>query len=176
MAKAKSDAIALLKEDHRKVEDLFEKFSKARGDDRKEALVKEICTELMVHTMIEEELFYPALRGKVEDDVLDEAHVEHDGAKVLIAELLESEPSASFYDAKVMVLKEEIRHHVKEEEKPSEGMFAQARDAEVDLKALGEKLAERKEELKAQFESKGLPRPTTRSFKGARFEVGQPVA
>jgi len=176
MAKENADAIALLKSDHRKVEDLFEKYTKARGNERKASLVKEICTELMVHTMIEEEIFYPALRGEIEDDTLDEAHVEHDGAKVLIAELLDSTPEASFYDAKVMVLKEEIKHHVKEEEKPSEGMFAQARDAGVDLKALGEQLAERKKELQAQFKSDGLPTPTTRSFKGARVEVGQPVA
>jgi hypothetical protein len=176
MTKAKTDAIALLKSDHRAVEELFEKYAKARGEERKAALVKEICTELMVHTTIEEEIFYPALRGRIEDDVLDEAHVEHDGAKVLIAELLDSEPGASFYDAKVIVLKEEIKHHVKEEEKPSEGMFAQARDADVDLKALGEKMAERKEQLKTRFEADGLPTPTTRSFKGARFEVGQPVA
>jgi len=175
-ATKKSDAIALLKADHRKVEDLFEQFSKARTEDRKASIVKKICTELMIHAMIEEEIFYPALRGEVEDDVLDEAHVEHDGAKVLIAELLDSQPDADFYDAKVMVLKEEIRHHVKEEEKPSEGMFAQARSAEVDLEALGEQLQARKEELMAQFESDGLPTPTTRSFKGARVEYGQPIA
>ncbi|HVO14029.1 MAG TPA: hemerythrin domain-containing protein [Alphaproteobacteria bacterium] len=172
----KSDAIALLKADHRKVEELFEQYSKARSEERKASIVKNICTELMVHTMIEEEIFYPALRGEVEDDVLDEAHVEHDGAKVLIAELLDSAPDADFYDAKVMVLKEEIRHHVKEEEKPAEGMFAQARSAEVDLDALGEQLQARKKELMAQFESDGLPTPTTRSFKGARVEYGQPVA
>ena len=176
MASSKSDAVALLKSDHRKVEDLFEKYAKARGGERKAALVKEICTELMVHTMIEEEIFYPALRGEAEDDVLDEAQVEHDGAKVLIAELLDSTPDESFYDAKVMVLKEEIKHHVKEEEKPSEGLFAQARDADIDLKELGEQLAERKKELQGQFESEGLPTPTTRSFKGVRLEVGQPVA
>src|SRR5690606_15167241 len=131
---------------------------------------------LMVHTMIEEEIFYPALRGKIEDEVLYDAHAEHDGAKMIIAELLESSPDAAFYDAKVMVLREEIRHHVKEEEKPSEGMFAQARSADVDLKALGEQLMERKDELKEQFESEGLPKPTIRSFKALHVEFGQPVA
>jgi hypothetical protein len=175
MATAKQDAIALLKEDHRKVEDLFEKFSKARDEDRKAALVKEICTELTVHAMIEEEIFYPALRGKVEDDMLDEAQVEHDGAKVLIAELTACKPDSDFYDAKVMVLKEEIKHHVKEEEKPSKGTFAQARGAEVDLAALGEALRNRKMELLAQFKSEGLPKPTTRSFRGAQVEYGEPV-
>jgi hypothetical protein len=176
MAKAKPDAITLLKSDHRTVEDLFEKYSKARGEDRKAALVKQLCTELMVHTMIEEEIFYPALRGKVDDHILDEAYVEHDGAKMLIAELLDSSPDADFYDAKVMVLREDIKHHVKEEEKPSEGMFAQARSAGVDLKALADKLMERKEELKELFEAEGLPQPTIRSFKGPRVEFGQPVA
>ena len=84
------DAIALLKADHRKVEDLFEQFEKARDSDRKEKLVKQICTELSIHTMIEEEIFYPACTGKVEGrDLLDEAYVEHDGAKVLVAELIE---------------------------------------------------------------------------------------
>ena len=85
MARAKLDAIALLKEDHRKVEGLFEQFEKARKPDRKEALAKEICTELMVHASIEEEIFYPSCNSEVEEDLLNEAYVEHDGAKVLIA-------------------------------------------------------------------------------------------
>ena len=91
----KPDAIAMLKEDHRKVEDLFEKAETARDEDRKKMLVQQICTELMIHSMVEEEIFYPACKGKIEDeDVLEEAYVEHDGAKVLIAELLESEPDS----------------------------------------------------------------------------------
>ena len=115
----KPDAIALLKADHRKVEDLFEKFENARSD-RKQALVQEICTELCIHATIEEEIFYPACKGEIEDDdLLEESYVEHDGAKVLIAELLDSEPDAEFYDAKVTVLSEMIKHHVKEEEKRS---------------------------------------------------------
>ena len=106
-SREKPDAIALLKEDHRKVEDLFEKAEKARDEDRKKMLVQQICTELMIHSMVEEEIFYPACKDKIEDeDVLDEAYVEHDGAKVLIAELLDSEPDAEFYDAKVTVLSE----------------------------------------------------------------------
>ena len=88
MASSQPDAIALLKADHRKVEDLFAQFEKARVATRKAALVKEICTELTVHTLIEEEIFYPACRGKVADSDLDEAYVEHDGAKMLIAELM----------------------------------------------------------------------------------------
>ena len=120
-------AIALLKADHRKVEGLFSKFENAHSD-RKQALVQEICTELCIHATIEEEIFYPACKGEIEDDdLLEESYVEHDGAMVLIAVLLDSEPDAEFYDAKVTVLSEMIKHHVKEEEKRSEGLFAQAK-------------------------------------------------
>ena len=111
----KPDAIALLKADHRKVEDLFEKFEKARDAPRKKALAQEICTELCVHATIEEEIFYPACKGKVEEDLLQESYVEHDGAKVMIAELLASSPDDEFYDAKMTVLSEEIKHHVRAE-------------------------------------------------------------
>lgn len=176
MPTRKMDAIAMLKEDHRKVEDLFDQFEKTRSDDRKKKLADEICMELIVHTMIEEEIFYPALRGKIEDDVLDEAYVEHDGAKLLVAELLHSEPSADFFEAKVTVLSEEIKHHVKEEERASSGMFAQARSANVDLNELGRRLSARKEELKAEIKASGLPTPVTRSMIGASLQRGEPVA
>ena len=162
MAGTKSqDAIALLKEDHRKVEELFEQFEKASGDGRKEKLALEICKELTIHTIIEEEIFYPALEGKADEDLLKESFVEHDAAKVLIAEIEAGGPSDEFYDAKVKVLSEEIEHHVEEEEKPKEGLFAQAREADVDLAELGERMASRKEELQAQFKSEGLPEPET---------------
>lgn len=176
-AASKSDAIALLKADHRKVEDLFETFQHARGEERKEALVREICTELMVHATIEEEIFYPACKEKIEDgDVLDEAYVEHDGAKVLIAELLASEPDAEFYDAKVKVLSELIKHHVKEEERRSEGLFAQAREAGLDVESLGARLAARKKMLLESFQSgDDLPPPETRSFTGHDLKQGNPV-
>ncbi|MGD9884032.1 MAG: hemerythrin domain-containing protein [Reyranella sp.] len=174
---SKSDAIALLKADHRKVEGLFEKFQHARGEERKEALVREICTELMVHATIEEEIFYPACKERIEDeDVLDEAYVEHDGAKVLIAELLASEPDAEFYDAKVKVLSELIKHHVKEEEKRSEGLFAQAKEAGLDVDALGARLAARKKLLLESIQSgKALPTPETRSYTGHHLKQGHPV-
>jgi len=176
-SREKSDAIALLKEDHRKVEDLFEKAEKARDQDRKKTLVQQICTELMIHSMVEEEIFYPACKDKIEDDdVLDEAYVEHDGAKVLIAELLDSVPDAEFYDAKVTVLSELIKHHVKEEEKRSEGLFAQAREAGLDIEALGERIMARKEELKQQFAGGNLPPPHTRSFSGHKLVQDNPVA
>jgi hypothetical protein len=154
------DAIALLKADHRKVEELFEKYETARS--KKKDIAHQICLELTVHTMIEEEIFYPACReAGVESDMMDEANVEHDGAKMLIAELEAGSPDDDYYDAKVKVLSEEIKHHVKEEERPSEGIFAKARDKDLDLDALGEQMAVRKQELVATFEAEGLPRPKT---------------
>jgi hypothetical protein len=158
------DAIALLKEDHRKVEDLFEQFEKARGDGRKEKLALQICQELTIHTIIEEEIFYPALEGKVDDDLLKESFVEHDAAKALIAEIEAGEPSDDFFDAKVKVLQEQIEHHVEEEEKPKEGLFAKARQADVDLKALGEQVSRRKTQLQDQIKARGLPEPETTTF------------
>ena len=152
-----TDAIALLKADHRKVEDLFEQFEKARDSSRKQMIAAQICTELKVHTMIEEEIFYPAFRGKIDDDTLDEAYVEHDGAKVLINDILNSTPETDFYDAKVTVLSEEIKHHVHEEEMPSDGMFAQCRKTDVDLVALRDEMAARKQALLAEAENGGLP-------------------
>lgn len=152
-----SDAIALLKADHRTVEDLFEKFEKASGEGKKQKLAHQICVELKIHTMIEEEIFYPAFRGKIEDDKLDEAFVEHDGAKLLVNDIEEGEPDDEFYDAKVKVLSEEIKHHVHEEEQPSEGIFAQCRKTDVDLVALRDQMMARKQELMAQEAAEGLP-------------------
>jgi len=173
----KMDAIALLKADHRKVEGLFEQFEKARDKGRKEKLAKQICMELSIHTMIEEEIFYPACAGQVEDDdLVDEAYVEHDGAKVLIAELIQSDPDNEFYDAKVSVLSEMIKHHVKEEEKRSEGLFAEAKEAGLDMEGLGERLMQRKQELMAEFgDGDNLPAPETRSFTGHELQEGKPV-
>lgn len=160
MAESKAkDAVALLKEDHRTVEDLFAQFEKARGEGRKQKLATQICMELSVHAKIEEEIFYPACEGKVEEELLKEAYVEHDGAKVLIGEILGGEPSDNFYDAKVTVLQEQIEHHVEEEEKRMEGLFAQARKAGLDMDALGEQLAARKAELTAEYKSSGIPEP-----------------
>ncbi|OAN58918.1 hemerythrin domain-containing protein [Sphingobium sp. TCM1] len=152
-----TDAIALLKVDHRKVEDLFETFEKATSASRKRALAQEICVELKVHTLIEEEIFYPAFRGLIEDHTLDEAYVEHDGAKVLINDIEAGSSNDDFYDAKVKVISEEIKHHVHEEEMPSEGMFAQCRKTDVDLVALRDKMAGRKTELLTLAKTSGLP-------------------
>jgi len=165
MAESKTqDAIALLKADHRAVEELFEKFEKASGDGRKQKLAEEICLELSVHAQIEEEIFYPACAGKVDEDLLKESYVEHDGAKVLIAEIIKGGPSDEFYDAKVKVLQEEIEHHVEEEEKRMEGLFAQARKADLDLDALGQELAARKMELTEQFKTTGVPTPELKTM------------
>ena len=165
MAESKAkDAVALLKEDHRTVEELFAQFEKASGDGRKQKLAEQICLELSVHAKIEEEIFYPACEGKVEEDLLKEAFVEHDGAKLLIIEILAGEPSDEFYDSKVTVLQEQIEHHVEEEEKRLEGLFAQARKAGLDMDALGEQLAVRKEELMAEYKTTGIPKPELKTM------------
>lgn len=151
-----TDAIALLKADHRKVEGLFEKFESAKSGN-KAKIAQEICNELKIHTVIEEEIFYPALKGKIEKETLTEAYVEHDGAKVLVNDIVTGDPDDEYYDAKVKVLSEEIRHHVHEEEMRQEGMFAQAREAGVDLVALRDAMLARKEELMTAAEQGKLP-------------------
>ena len=144
----KTDAIALLTADHKKVKKLFKDFDKLKekgSAKEKQALVTEICAELSVHAQIEEEIFYPAVRDAIDDDdMMDEAMVEHAGAKDLIAQLMAMDPSDEYYDAKVTVLGEEIDHHVGEEEGE---MFVKAKSAKIDSIALGDEMAERKEEL-----------------------------
>lgn len=170
------DAIALLKADHRTVEALFEEFETANGGNAKQRIAHQICMELIVHAQIEEEIFYPAVKEAVEEDIYTEAHVEHDGAKVLIAEILAGDPEDEFYDASVKVLAEMIKHHVKEEER-RDGMFAQARRGDIDLAALGEQLEQRKMDLIALYKRNGLPRPKTRTLKEVpKVELGQPLA
>ncbi len=139
-------AIRLLKADHREVEAMFDEYEQLESDAEKLALFNKIALALKVHTQIEEEILYPESRGEVEDDLLDEAYVEHDGAKKLIAEIEAMKPSEEFYDAKVKVLGEYIKHHVKEEEQPG-GVFAQAKQGDEDLEAMGERLEARKAEL-----------------------------
>ena len=134
-------------------------FEKAGGDRRKKEIAEQICVELSVHALIEEEIFYPACVGKIEEDLIKEAYVEHDGAKVLIGQIMRGGPDDEFYDAKVKVLQEQIEHHVEEEEKRLEGMFSQARNAGLDMDELGERLAARKAELHADIAKNGLPQP-----------------
>ncbi len=143
-------AISLLKQDHRQVETWFDEYEQLESDKERLALFNKIALALKVHTRIEEEIFYPAERGEVEDDLLDEAYVEHDSAKKLIAEIEAMKPSDEFYDAKVKVLGEYIKHHVKEEEQPG-GLFSQAKKGDEDLDQMGERLKARKTELMAEL-------------------------
>jgi hemerythrin superfamily protein len=144
------DAISLLKADHRQVEEWFSEFESARSASKKQQLATSICDALTVHTTIEEEIFYPAFLQATEDkDIHHEAVVEHDGAKQLIAQIQDMSPDDDYFDAKVTVLSEMIKHHVKEEEKQG-GMFAEAKKSEMDLDALGEELLARKRELQSQ--------------------------
>jgi len=171
---AKQDAIALLKADHRKVEELFDKYESARG--KKADIAQKIALELTIHTLIEEEIFYPACReAGAESDMMDEANVEHDGIKPLIAELENGAPDDEFYDAKVKVLSEEVRHHIKEEEKRG-GIFSAARDSELDLAELGMQLMARKDELMAEFQDKGVPAPVTRTMFAPPPKQGEAAA
>jgi hemerythrin-like domain-containing protein len=145
------DAIALLKEDHAKVSAMFEQYEKLgdKAEAKKLALARKICNELKVHTQIEEEIFYPATRAALpkEDDLLDEAEVEHNGAKDLIRQLDSMKPGDDLFDAKVKVLGEYIKHHVKEEHTE---MFPKVRKTQLDLRELGMRLAFRKQELAKQ--------------------------
>lgn len=152
-----ADATHILTTDHRKVEGLFADYEKASGYVRKAEIAGTICTELKIHTLIEEEIFYPALEGKIDGELLKEAYVEHDGAKHLVNEIAQGEPGEAFYDAKIKVLKEQIEHHVKEEEKQHDNMFQRARAANVDLNDLGARMLARKEELQQLAKAKGLP-------------------
>ena len=152
--KGSADAISLLKADHREVEGWFEQFEKARTDARKEELASKICNALRMHTTIEEEIFYPAFyEATEEEDLYNEAQVEHDGAKNLIGKIEASGPDDDLYDAQVKVLSEMIKHHVNEEEK-RDGMFAKARQSDLDLEALGQQLASRKAELQGKSRPK----------------------
>lgn len=147
---ASKDAIALLKADHRQVEKWFAEFKKARATSRKAKLAEQICDALKVHTAIEEEIFYPAfLEATGDDDIHHEAEIEHASAKDLIAQIEQSGPDDDYFDAKVSVLSEMIKHHVKEEEQPG-GMFAEARKSDMDLDALGQRMKARKEQLTAR--------------------------
>lgn len=150
---AGTDAITLLTEDHKAVQKIFKEFDKLKqnggSDEEKAELVTRACQELTVHAQIEEEIFYPAVRAGIEDeDLMDEADVEHASAKELIAQLDSMEPGSDLYDARFTVLGEYINHHVKEEQ---DEMFPKAKKAKLDLKALGEEMQMRKQELRAEL-------------------------
>ena len=170
-AQGKTDAASLLKADHRKVEQIFASYEQSEDEDEKRKLAHQVCTELIIHTKLEEELFYPACREKdVGDDMLDEAQVEHDAAKVLIADILKGSPSDAYYDAKVKTLSEYIKHHVGEEEQARSGIFAKAQKAGVDMAGLGERIQARKQELMSQGEALSSNPPKPRSFQLQRQE------
>ena len=148
-------AIAFLMRQHRDVEKLFEAYERAPGDEEKTELSRQICLMLKVHTQIEEELLYPDAHEKLDDeDLVDEAIVEHQGAKDLIAQIESMQVGEHLYDAKVKVLSEYVKHHVREEETE---MFPEARKSDMDLQAIGERLQARSDELIAQLggESEG---------------------
>ncbi len=139
------EATALLKADHKAVDELFEQYESARSSTKKKALVAQICMELTVHAQIEEEIFYPQVKEALKDkELIPEATVEHATLKDLIAQLENDEPGDEMYDAKVQVLAEYVKHHVKEEQNE---IFPKAKASKLDMKALGEQLQQRKDEL-----------------------------
>jgi hemerythrin superfamily protein len=148
----KTDALAILKADHDKVKKLFKEFArlhKSESDEEAEKVAEQICSELTIHAMVEEEIFYPEVRAAIDDDdLMAEAEVEHASAKELISQIQASSPADDKYAAKVMVLGEYIDHHVKEEE---DEMFPKARKAKLDMAELGSRIAARKEDLKAEL-------------------------
>jgi hemerythrin superfamily protein len=150
------DVLTLLKEDHQKVERLFETFQKQKDQDSPEEkadLVSEVCTELLVHADLEEELFYPKVRQAISDEELvEEAHVEHEGVRELINQLQEMDPEDKEYNATVKVLSEQVLHHVEEEENE---MFPKVRKAKLDLQAMAEEVVERKATLMEEYAAGG---------------------
>ena len=143
-----TDAIAMLEADHKKAQKAFKDFEKLKETDKrreKTAIVQQTCADLTVHMKVEEEIFYPAVRKAIQDgDLMDEASVEHAGAKSLIAQLSSMQSGDDLYDAKFTVLGENINHHVKEEQ---DEMFPKVRKAKLDLIVLGQQIAQRKAQL-----------------------------
>ncbi|MES2740311.1 MAG: hemerythrin domain-containing protein [Pseudomonadota bacterium] len=152
------DAISLLRADHQKVRQLFTEFEAIKDDqeqvDLKAELVEQLCFELTIHTLVEEELFYPAVRAEIGDELVDEAEAEHAGAKDLISQLEQMEASDAQYDATVLVLNERVEQHITQEESD---MFPKAKKAGLDLEQLGEQIAQRKEKIEADFDGAARP-------------------
>jgi hemerythrin-like domain-containing protein len=147
------DAIELLMEDHKKVQKIFKEFEKSKdelGNEEKAQIVGQACQELKIHTKLEEEIFYPAAREAIEDEeLLDEAEVEHAAAKRMIDELENMQPADELYDARFTVLGEYVNHHIKEEQNE---MFPQVKKAKLDLEDLGRRMMQRKQELQGEME------------------------
>src|SRR5467141_3002793 len=157
--------IAMLKADHQRGGGAVQLVRSRFVAPGKNATGKAICTELMIHTLLEEEIFYPACKGHMEERLLNEAQVEHDSAKMLIIELQSDSPDDQYYDAKVRTLSEEIKHHIAEEEKPTSGIFAAAEQANVTTEHLAKQLGDRKRELAIKANAGGLGSPEPRSFR-----------
>ena len=149
------EATALLRADHKRVSALFEQYEATRSQAKKKSLVATICTELSVHAQVEEEIFYPAVKAALKDkEMVPEATVEHATLKELIAQVEGKEPDGEMFDAKIQVMSEYVKHHVKEEQNE---MFPKARASKLDMTALGERIAARKEELMAALGAPGAP-------------------
>ena len=158
------DAITLLKDQHREAEKLFKEFQQAKSEEQKQKLAHEICLALSVHFGLEEQIFYPACEGAVEEGDLKEGYVEHDAAKLLVAEIEANENGGDgFFDTKVHVLQEEIEHHIKEEEGPG-GIFEQAQKGGLDTQAIGDRLEKLSEDLTRRYKSDGLPTPKLKTM------------
>ncbi|HEY2051368.1 MAG TPA: hemerythrin domain-containing protein [Caulobacteraceae bacterium] len=158
---ARSDAISLLKQDHRKVEGLFAEFEGA-DKERKNEIIEEVCRELNIHTLLEERIFYPAVE-QADEGKVQESQVEHDAAKVLIVELMEGGSADRYREAKFKVLTEQIKQHVKEEE-AADGVFSKAQKAGINTRELGQRLAALKQQLQQKAEAGRLPEPRPASF------------
>jgi len=149
------EATSLLRADHKRVDDLFKQYEATRSAAKKRSLVQTICTELTVHAQVEEEIFYPAVKAALKDkELVPEATVEHASLKELIAQVEGKEPDGEMFDAKIKVMSEYVKHHVKEEQNE---MFPKARATRLDMAALGEQIAARKEELMAARGDAGEP-------------------
>jgi len=171
------DAISLLMSDHEKVQQLFQEFEDIKDDeemeDEKADLVQQICQELTMHAQIEEDIFYPAMRDAIdEQDLLDEANVEHDTARYLISQLESMSPGDDLFDAKVCVLGDVVNHHIQEEQ---DEIFSKAQDADLDLDALGQQLQQRKQELMEGVDSESSGARRSKS-KGKKKESHRPSA
>jgi hemerythrin superfamily protein len=175
------DAISILREDHRRVEDLFRQFERLRDEAARGEMANRICVELLIHAHIENEIFYPAVREAIDDaDLMDEADIEHAALAALITDIMNLRPGARGYGARVKVLGDYVRHHVQEEQNR---MFSKARQARLDMRALGEQMLERKAELRDTFracwqpdlplEGHAAPEPTATHLTTTRVSLAE---
>jgi hypothetical protein len=162
-------AISILKKDHERVKELFDRFEKAEGKPAREKIIRDAVTELKVHALLEEEIFYPAVREHVGAELMNEADEEHHVAKVLIAELDAGVADPGHRVAKFTVLAESVRHHIREEEGE---VLPKAKSADLDFVALGQKMLARKEQLLA----KGIPADAEHALVAKARNADSPAA